>query len=237
MVDLRGAQRLGYTPAFAAQEARLKAGDSGMQSYDIVMLVVLLGTTVFGDWKGMAWQVASMASLVVSYAAALHFSEPLAHNFGQQAPLNRFIAMAVIYAGTSLAIWLLFRIVRNMIDRVRLQEFDRQMGAILGAAKGVLFCVAITFFAVTLSDQARSAALHSRSGHFIAVLLDRAEGVMPRELHDVLSPYLNTLEDGLDPTKQPRRLQPTIPQRVEQPEGDRAPERVFIPAPPPKWSR
>jgi membrane protein required for colicin V production len=145
----------------------------------------------------MAWQVASMASLVLSYLVALRFSERLAPRFGEQAPLNRFIAMFVLYMVTSLVIWLIFRIVADFINRVRLREFDRQMGALFGAAKGVLFCVAITFFAVTLSERARSAVLESRSGYMIARLLDRADTVMPRELHGLLDPYLNKLEDGL----------------------------------------
>lgn len=42
-----------------------------MEPYDILMLVVLAGATVFGAWKGMAWQLASLSSLVVSYLAAL----------------------------------------------------------------------------------------------------------------------------------------------------------------------
>ena len=42
-----------------------------MQTYDMLMLVVLVGATVFGFWKGMAWQIASLASLVVSYFASL----------------------------------------------------------------------------------------------------------------------------------------------------------------------
>ena len=33
-----------------------------MEPYDICMIVVLVGTTVFGAWKGMAWQVASSAT-------------------------------------------------------------------------------------------------------------------------------------------------------------------------------
>jgi membrane protein required for colicin V production len=174
-----------------------------MELYDICMLVVLVGTTVFGAWKGMAWQVASSASLVASYAVALRFSAPLAHRFGQQAPLNRFIAMFVLFAGTSMAIWLAFRVVAGFISRVRLREFDRQMGALFGAAKGVLLCVAITFFAVTLSARARTAVLSSKSGFYIAVLLDRADAVMPKELHDVLDPYLKKLEQELDPARQP----------------------------------
>jgi len=174
-----------------------------MEPYDICMLVVLVGTTIFGAWKGMAWQVASSASLILSYAVALRFSTPLAHYFGQQAPLNRFIAMFVLYLGTSLAIWLLFRIVASFINRVRLREFDRQMGALFGAAKGVLLCVGITFFAVTLSSKGRAAVLNSRSGYYIAQLLARADSVMPKELHDVLDPYLDKLERELDPSATP----------------------------------
>jgi membrane protein required for colicin V production len=188
-----------------------------MELYDILMLVVLVGTSVFGAWKGMAWQVASSASLVLSYAIALRFSAQVAPHFGQQAPLNRFIAMAVLYAATSLVIWVAFWIVAGFINRVRLREFDRQMGALFGAAKGVLVCVAITFFAVTLSTKARTAVLHSRSGYYIALLLNRADAVMPKELHDVLDPYLDKLERELDPATAP---QPAVvngsPGRIEQ---------------------
>lgn len=179
-----------------------------MQIYDICMLAVLGLATVLGAWKGMAWQIASAASMVASYFVALRFSAPLAHHFGPQAPLNRFLAMAALFAGTSLVIWVAFRMVKGFIDRVRLKEFDRQMGALFGAAKGVLICVAITFFAVTLSSKARSAVLSSRSGYYIAVLLDRAEGVMPRELHQVLDPYLRKLEQHLDPTRRGMPVQP-----------------------------
>jgi membrane protein required for colicin V production len=174
-----------------------------MELYDICMIGVLAATTIFGAWKGMAWQVASTASLVLSYLVALRFSPQLAHYFGQQAPLNRFIAMFVLYLATSLAIWLTFRILAGFIDRVRLKEFDHQMGALFGAAKGILVCVAITFFAVTLSTKARTAVLHSRSGYYIALLLNRADAVMPKELHDVLDPYLIKLEKELDPSQQP----------------------------------
>jgi membrane protein required for colicin V production len=192
-----------------------------MEIYDICMLVVLVGATVFGAWKGMAWQVASAASLVLSYFVALRFSEQLAPRFGAQAPLNRFIAMAVLYAGTSIAIWVLFRMVAGIINRVKLKEFDRQMGAIFGAAKGILLCVAITFFAVTLSAQARGMVLESKSGHYIALFLDRAEGVMPQELHQVLDPYLNKLEKELEPGAKPEATVPvTIPATTRLPPVD-----------------
>jgi membrane protein required for colicin V production len=170
-----------------------------MQAYDIIMLAVLAGSTLFGFIKGMAWQLASLSSLFVSYVVALNFSHLLAPHLGQQQPLNRIAAMLILYLATSLAIWLIFRVVAGMIDRVKLKEFDRQVGGLFGAAKGVLLCVVVTFFAVGLSEDVREHILGSRSGHYIAVFLDKAQPVLPEGLHEVLDPYLNKLDEQLDP--------------------------------------
>jgi membrane protein required for colicin V production len=171
-----------------------------MEWYDITMIVVLAGTTIFGFIKGMAWQVASLASLVVSYFVALRLSGPLAATgvLGEEAPWNRYVAMLVIYLATSLVIWVAFRAVAGAIDRVRLQEFDRQIGGLFGLAKGILLCVAITFFAITLAPETRDAILRSRSGHYIALLIARADAVMPPEVHEVIDPYLDRLEQELN---------------------------------------
>lgn len=170
-----------------------------MEPYDIVMLVVLVGATVFGAWKGMAWQLASLASFMLSYFVALRFSEPLATLFGDQAPWNRFIAMLVLYLVTSAGIWLVFRLVAAFLDRLKLREFDRQIGALFGFAKGALLCIVITFFAVSLAPAARQRILNSRSGYYIGVVLSRADALMPQEIHQILDPYLNPLERELQP--------------------------------------
>ena len=104
-----------------------------MQPYDIAMIFVLAATTVYGFWKGLAWQVASVCSLVASYFVALRFSDQLAPMISAQAPWNKFLAMLALYLGTSAAIWLAFRIVSGAIDRVKLHEFDRQAGGLVGA--------------------------------------------------------------------------------------------------------
>jgi membrane protein required for colicin V production len=169
-----------------------------MQYYDLVMVLVLVGATVFGFWKGMAWQLASLASLVVSVFVAAKFRTQLAPMFGQQAPMNQFAAMLAIYAGSSFVIWMLFRFVSGAIDQVKLQAFDKQMGALFGFAKGVLLCVAITFFAVTLMPPAQGQAIvNSRSGHYIVAFLNRAETMVPPEYHQVIVPYLDKVEERI----------------------------------------
>ena len=176
-----------------------------MQTYDLLMVLVLVATTIFGFWKGMAWQIASLASLAVSYIASLRFSEQLAPVFGDHAPWNRFVAMLAIYIGTSFFIWTAFRFISGAIDKVRLQSFDKQIGAMFGFAKGVLLCIVITFFAVMLLPPAQGEQIvGSKSGHYIVALLDKADTVFPPELHEVLDPYLNTIQRRLDPNYQPQ---------------------------------
>lgn len=179
-----------------------------MQTYDLVMLAVLGFATIFGFWKGLAWQVASLASLVVSYFAALKFADKLAPMVSEHAPFNKFVAMLIIYAGASLAIWMLFRVVAGVIDGVKLKEFDRQMGALVGFAKGVLICIAITFFAVSLLGQVqREKILASRSGHYIVQVLDKADAVAPPEIKSVIGPYIERINKQFDPNYQPNPQQ------------------------------
>jgi membrane protein required for colicin V production len=176
-----------------------------MQTYDVLMIVVLVAATIFGMWKGMAWQIASLASLVLSYFVALKFADQIAPKFAGIAPppLNKFVAMLIIYMATSFVIWSLFRFVSGIIDRVKLEYFDRQMGAIFGFSKGVLLCVAITFFAVSLLPQPqKEQILASQTGHYIVVMIDKADAVVPPEIHDVIGPYLHRIEQQLDPNGQ-----------------------------------
>lgn len=170
-----------------------------MQPYDLFMLIVLIAATVFGAWKGLAWQLASMGSIFLSYFVAHTFREQVASLIDASPPWNKFLAMLILFLATSLAVWLSFRFVSQAIDRVKLKEFDRQIGALLGIAKGVMLCVIITLFAVTLlGDAQRQQIIGSRSGYYIAVLLDRSHAIMPPEVHDVLEPYIHSLDDRLE---------------------------------------
>lgn len=166
-----------------------------MEVYDLAMLLVLAGLTIFGAWKGLAWQVAYLASLFFSFVVAVQLRGPLAAMISAEPPWNTFFAMLILYLGSSLAIWVGFRFVREAIEKVKLKEFDHQAGAVLGLGRGVLWCVLITLFAVTLANEnQQQAILQSRSGRTIAELLHSAKGIMPAELDQVLGPYLKPLQ-------------------------------------------
>ncbi len=172
--------------------------ESPVAPYDIAMIAVLLLCTVMGAWKGMAWQIAAVASLVVSGMLAARFGEQLAPYLWGKPPWNWCLAMLVIYLVTSAAIWLIFRMVAQAIDRVKLKEFDHQVGGLFGAAKGVLWCLVITFFTVTLSETARGWVLDSQSGYYASLMLQRATPVLPPEVRDALGKYIEEFERKLE---------------------------------------
>ncbi len=166
-----------------------------MEIYDIIMLVVLVGAALFGAIKGFAWQLASIASILVSYFVAYRFREPFSQSIHADPPWNRFLAMLILYIGTALVVWVLFRMVSGTIDRMRLKEFDRQIGALFGLAKGALYCILITMFAVSLmGNNIREKIVQSRSGRYIAQVLDRSQAVIPPEIHNVVEPYLRRFD-------------------------------------------
>jgi len=169
-----------------------------MELYDVIMFAVVAIGTLFGAWKGLAWQVASLCSIFASYFIAYRFRGPLSEVINASPPWNTFVAMLILYLGASLAIWLVFRFVSDVIDRVKLKEFDRHAGAALGFCRGVLWCVIITLFAVALLGEAqKKAIIQSHSGYYIALLLDRSHVVMPEEIHGILGPYIHSLDERL----------------------------------------
>lgn len=170
-----------------------------MQAYDLIMLIVIGMATIFGALKGFAWQVASLASVVVSYIVAYRFRFQVAEMITAKPPWNQFLAMLILYVSTSFVIWVGFRLLSSTIDRVRLKEFDRHLGAGFGLAKGAIYCLLITMFAMSLLGPTQQAAIcHSRSGYYISVALDRSIGILPKEIHDVVGPYLSDLDDKLN---------------------------------------
>jgi membrane protein required for colicin V production len=170
-----------------------------IQPYDCLMLAVLVGCIFLGVWKGMAWQLAALASVFLSAAVALKGCASLAPYFNVHDPWDRVLAMLVLYLVTAAAIWLLFRLVKRVLDRVELKEFDRQLGAIFGLLKGTVYCILITFFAVTLSESARHVVLTSRSGHFLARAIHKANPLLPEDVHRLLGKYIDELDAKLRP--------------------------------------
>lgn len=175
---------------------------------DLLVVGIVVGASLLGARKGLAWQLAGILSLVVGFVVALPLSGPAAHFFGKTAPLNRFIAVAVIYAAVSLAIYLAAFFYRKAIQKWKLDNWDRHLGIFLGGVKGGLLCLSLTFFAITLFAGLREPILTTRSGKAMAYTMNALHPLWPPGTHAIIHPYIHHLEE---PEEEPGEAKPPSP--------------------------
>lgn len=165
--------------------------------YDIGMLAVLAYTTFRGAAKGIAWQVAAIAALVLCFVFATPASLVVAPMISLDPPLNRWVAMLAVYLAFSFACFAAARLLRGWLEALKFEEYDRHLGALFGLLKGATLCLVITFFTVCLVAPAREYVLKSRSGKLAAQTLEGLTAVTPKEFDKVLAPYLKRFDEAV----------------------------------------
>jgi uncharacterized membrane protein required for colicin V production len=158
--------------------------------YDLCMLSIVAFTTFRGATKGMAWQLAAIAALVLCFLFATPMSLVFAPMIPVDAPLNRWIAILAIYLVFSFGCFAAARAVRSGLESMKFEDYDKHLGGLFGLIKGATICVVITFFSVCLSERACEYVMRTRSGYASAVVLHQLQPVMPRELAGIIDPYL-----------------------------------------------
>ena len=171
-------------------------GLGGVTVYDGVMALIVFFTTIHGFWKGATWQIAPIMSLVLGYMIAMPMSVTMAHYFGDP-PQNRLFALVTIYIAVSMVVYLLVRSFREGIEKARLTELDRHLGALLGALKGVLLTLSITVILIIYSTVARELILKSESSTIAAKIINAVYPILPKAMHQILRPYLKQLDNEL----------------------------------------
>lgn len=153
-----------------------------MNSSQIFDLIVI-GTLLYCAWKGAARGLVSQAAWVVALILCFKFSGELAPviepAIAVDQPLKKWIAMAIVYLGLCLVSFIAASMLNSWLERTRLKDFDRHLGALLGFIKGVVLCMTVMFFALTLSESARAVVSASRSAYVAAVVLYHLDPLIP----------------------------------------------------------
>ncbi len=167
-----------------------------MTVYDGVMALLVLYTVIHGYFRGAAWQIAPILSLVLGYMIAMPMSVTMAHYFGPP-PLNRLFALVTIYILVSITVYLMVRTFRAGVDKAKLTEVDRHLGAILGGVKGVLVTLVATCGLLIYFPQMREVILKSESSSIASKIIANIYPILPMAMHTLLDPYVKKFEDQM----------------------------------------
>jgi uncharacterized membrane protein required for colicin V production len=167
-----------------------------MTAYDGVMAAIVLYTVIHGYFRGAAWQIAPILSLVLGYMIAMPMSVTMAQYFGPP-PFNRLFALVTIYILVSITVYLMVRSFREGVDKAKLTEVDRHLGAILGGIKGILVTLVATCMLLIYFPTMRDLILKSESSSIAAKMISKIYPILPQAMHTLLDPYLKQLDQQL----------------------------------------
>jgi len=166
-----------------------------MATYDLIMLTIATFATLFGAWKGLAWQIAWVSATAISSLVALELRTSVSNQLGMVGPLGSYVAMGLVFVAVSVIIWLLYRIGYSWIKRSGLGKFDRRLGAAAGILSGLLLCVLITVISMTVSGPGGRAQIRaSYSGRWISSLLTRSSSYLPEDVQQKVDGLLEEEE-------------------------------------------
>ncbi len=208
---------------------KVRAWEVRMTLYDAVMAGVVVLGMIWGAWRGITWQLASIASLVVGYMVAQPLSAQLAPRFPGDPVVARALAMLAVYAGVSGGIFLVAWLVRATLRKLKFEAFDRHLGMVLGGLEGALLGIVGTLFVVSLSPQSREPIFQSPSGRLVGHVMSAVGPVLPAEARKVLAPFWSTGQPGAlaEAAVAPAR---TMTQPVPAPKVASSPDSGAIPA-------
>ena len=158
--------------------------------YDAVMAGVVVAGMIWGAWRGVTWQLASIASLVLGYMIAQPVSAQLAPHFPGEPVIARSLAMLATYAAVSGGVFLLAWGLRATLRVMKFEAFDRHLGMLLGGMEGALLGVVATFFVVSLSPSMREPIFASPSGQIVGNVMNALGPILPAEARNALAPFI-----------------------------------------------
>lgn len=169
-----------------------------MTIYDAAMVGVVVAGMVWGALRGITWQVAGIASLVLGYAVAFPLSAELAPRFPGEPVVARGLAMLTVYLAVSVGVYATAWLIRATLRKLRFEAYDRHLGMVLGGTQGALLGIVATVFIVCLAPGAREPILTSPSGRVMNRVLDTVQPALPDELRSVLTPFWDGEADSSD---------------------------------------
>ena len=115
---------------------------------DWVLLGVLLASMLVGFWRGLVYEVLSLAGWVAAFVVAQWLAPdvvvwlPMVQGAPQS--IQYAVAFAVVFVVTVFVAGFVSWLIKKLVETVGLRPVDRTLGGIFGLARGVVLLLALT---------------------------------------------------------------------------------------------
>ena len=160
-----------------------------MAALDWIFALVLLLSMVLGAWRGLVYEVLSLINWVVAFVLARMLALDAADLLpmsGASAAMRYATGFLLVFVLVLVAGGLLTVLIKKLTAAVGLSPIDRTLGAVFGAARGVLL-ILLSTVVVHLTPMKDSTTWQASVGARLAeVTLKGLKPTLPRDLEKFL---------------------------------------------------
>lgn len=117
-----------------------------MAAIDLILLLLLLASVLLGLWRGLVYELLSIAGWVVAFLLAQTFAAWAAERLPLKdftEPLRYAAGFVAVFVAAAFGAALLSWLVGQVIDSVGLRPVDRALGAGFGLLRGLVMLLAL----------------------------------------------------------------------------------------------
>ena len=170
---------------------------------DLAVLAILLYCAVRGASRGLLSQLSWVIALLLCFKFSGTLAPAIEPMIGVDPPLKQWLAMLAVYVGLCGLSFVVAGMLSSWMAKAKIIDFDRHLGGILGFVKGVVICMTVMFFAITMSPPMRSIVSQTYSGYAAAIILHNSRYLIPL-LPENAVPTVRNVIDNFNKSLQPR---------------------------------
>jgi membrane protein required for colicin V production len=117
-----------------------------MTGFDFSVIAILLVSLTFGVWRGMVYEVLSLAGWLVAFLLSKWFGGSVAPMMpGAQETVRLALAYAVVFIAALIVWGVLAWLLSKLVKAAGLGWLDRMLGALFGLLRGMLVILALVW--------------------------------------------------------------------------------------------
>ena len=151
---------------------------------DWIMLATLLGSVLLGAWRGLVFEVISVAGWIVAFILAQLYAPQAAASLpmaGATEPMRYAAGFVLIFVLVLFAVGFAAWLIKRIVEAVGVRPIDRVLGAAFGVFRGVLLLLAVAVVVGMTPLQASAAWKESAGAPILLSMLQSLKPLLPAQ--------------------------------------------------------
>lgn len=206
--------------------------------YDLTILILVLSAAIRGYRKGLVHQLGSLIALGIGFMVSVRFTSSFSGMLPGSENVQSVSAFILLLLVTTLVVWGFVNMITSIINNLKLNSWNYQMGALVGIIQGLILSMILTFLLLVYAkaptpaptgespanqtytnvtpQERKSFVLQSRFGPTLTVAVINTIDFLPKGSN---CQYFNLLRDYLQEKTDEIRKEENIPTLPASPEN------------------